>query len=492
MPVVGYCASRAHSCTEYICPALGTLCSHPHSPLWNGKGMTGTGPKEKEHTRSTSMTDDSSAILYILEKPQMRGEEERLRTFENWPRDAPVTAANLARAGFYFLGPQDEVQCFCCGGILRYWVHGDRPIVEHKRHFPSCNFVLGRAVGNIPLCAVSGSPSDSVDGQLLSQLQRMTVDDQGAAGQAVYPEMELEESRLTTFHNWPTGAAVHPDVLARAGFFYTDKTFFAITHEQSDIRYQQGNRAVVATSCYEIPVFVCHGDNVKCFYCDGGLRNWETGDDPWQEHAKWFPRCDFLVQTRGRDYVSNIQDTHFHTETVSGSQIPVSREINAGNDGVSGLGIASAMLSPVVQTVIQMGFDVSLVESLVQTRYLLTGLHYTSVSDLVTDALAAEEDERSRELQGRGQEPLGRQELSAGSVRTQTSITEKAVGEPTPEELLHQLQQERTCKVCMDELVSIVFIPCGHLVVCSGCAASLRHCPICRATIRGSVRAFMS
>lgn len=66
------------------------------------------------------------------------------------------------------------------------------------------------------------------------------------------------------------------------------------------------------------------------------------------------------------------------------------------------------------------------------------------------------------------------------------------VKDPSPEELLRQLQEERTCKVCMDKLVSIVFIPCGHLVVCGDCAASLRHCPICRAVIRGSVRAFMS
>lgn len=68
----------------------------------------------------------------------------------------------------------------------------------------------------------------------------------------------------------------------------------------------------------------------------------------------------------------------------------------------------------------------------------------------------------------------------------------QAVKDPSPEELLRQLQEERTCKVCMDKLVSIVFIPCGHLVVCGDCAASLRHCPICRAVIRGSVRAFMS
>uniref|UniRef100_A0A672HLY7 RING-type E3 ubiquitin transferase n=1 Tax=Salarias fasciatus TaxID=181472 RepID=A0A672HLY7_SALFA len=271
----------------------------------------------------------------------MRREGERLRTFCSWPADAPVTSGDLAKAGFFFLGPDDKVQCFCCGGILRCWVHGDSPAAEHKRHFPACSFILGRAVGNVPLQVGS---SDSVDGQLLSQLQRMTMEDQGTAGQAVYPEMEGEDSRLTTFHNWPTEASVQPDVLARAGFFYTG-----------------------------------HGDNVKCFYCDGGLRNWEPGDDPWQEHAKWFPRCEFLIQSRGQEYISNIQDAHFH---------------------------------------------------------------------LVKD--------------------------------------------PSPEELLRQLQEERTCKVCMDKQVSIVFIPCGHLVVCGDCAASLRHCPICRAVIRGSVRAFMS
>lgn len=159
-------------------------------------------------------------MLHILEEPHMRGEADRIRTFHNWPAaSAAVTSGDLARAGFFYLGPADKVQCFCCGGILRSWVQGDSPAAEHKRHFPNCGFILGRAVGNVPL--QSGSSSDSVDGQLLSQLQRMTMDDQGTAAQAVYPEMEAEDSRLTTFHNWPTEASVQPDVLARAGFFYT-------------------------------------------------------------------------------------------------------------------------------------------------------------------------------------------------------------------------------------------------------------------------------
>ncbi|XP_014909843.1 baculoviral IAP repeat-containing protein 7 isoform X2 [Poecilia latipinna] len=369
------------------------------------------------------MSDDRSTMLRILEEPRMREEAERLRTFQNWPADAPVASGDLAKAGFFFLGSGDKVQCFCCGGVLRFWEQGDSPAVEHKRHFPTCSFILGRTVGNISLAVGS---SDSVDGQLLSQLQRMTMDDQGTAGQAVYPEMETEDSRLTTFHNWPTEASVQPDVLAQAGFFYTG-----------------------------------HGDNVKCFFCDGGLRNWEPGDDPWQEHAKWFPRCEFLIQSRGQEYISSIQDAHFHLgDTMGGSQTSTGRDVGGRNDMVGGLGASSAMLSPVVQTVLQMGFEAGVVESLVQTKYLLT------------------EQERS----------LG---SSAGNTRTETPIP-KRVKDQSPEELLRQLQEERTCKVCMDKLVSIVFIPCGHLVVCGDCAASLRHCPICRAVIRGSVRAFMS
>ena len=26
---------------------------------------------------------------------------------------------------------------------------------------------------------------------------------------------------------------------------------------------------------------------MKCFYCDGGLRNWQPEDAPWVEHARW-------------------------------------------------------------------------------------------------------------------------------------------------------------------------------------------------------------
>ena len=53
-----------------------------------------------------------------------------------------------------------------------------------------------------------------------------------------------------------------------------------------------------------------HGDRVLCFCCDGILHNWERGDDPWVEHARWFPRCPYVLQQKGFRFVTDIQGRH--------------------------------------------------------------------------------------------------------------------------------------------------------------------------------------
>ena len=44
---------------------------------------------------------------------------------------------------------------------------------------------------------------------------------------------------------------------------------------------------------------------VKCWYCNGGLKNWERYDDPWMEHA-WFPLCEYLLKNKGVDFVKAV------------------------------------------------------------------------------------------------------------------------------------------------------------------------------------------
>jgi len=44
-------------------------------------------------------------------------------------------------------------------------------------------------------------------------------------------------------------------------------------------------------------------DEVRCYYCDGGLQNWEVADNSWVEHAKWFPNCGFLNLVKGEKFL---------------------------------------------------------------------------------------------------------------------------------------------------------------------------------------------
>lgn len=50
------------------------------------------------------------------------------------------------------------------------------------------------------------------------------------------------------------------------------------------------------------------------------------------------------------------------------------------------------------------------------------------------------------------------------------------------------LKNQTLCVICVEEKVSIVFLPCGHLTCCEECAPAMRRCPICREFVRGTVK----
>jgi len=49
-------------------------------------------------------------------------------------------------------------------------------------------------------------------------------------------------------------------------------------------------------------------DSVRCYYCGGGLRNWEPNDDPMSEHARWYPTCPHLKLTMGQEFINTISN----------------------------------------------------------------------------------------------------------------------------------------------------------------------------------------
>src|SRR6267154_899967 len=44
-------------------------------------------------------------------------------------------------------------------------------------------------------------------------------------------------------------------------------------------------------------------DFVKCFECNGGIREWEPYDDPWIEHAKYYPTCKYIKNNRSKTFI---------------------------------------------------------------------------------------------------------------------------------------------------------------------------------------------
>ncbi|CAG2255265.1 unnamed protein product [Mytilus edulis] len=109
-----------------------------------------------------------------------------------------------------------------------------------------------------------------------------------------YPQFQSVDARYRSFDTWRFTHKQTPRKLSEAGYFYTGEE-----------------------------------DTVRCHYCDGGLRNWEPKDVPWEEHARWFPFCKFVIKMKGREFIEYIkrkseekQRLENSTSTSSSSGLP--------------------------------------------------------------------------------------------------------------------------------------------------------------------------
>ncbi|NP_001296622.1 E3 ubiquitin-protein ligase XIAP-like [Hydra vulgaris] len=88
-------------------------------------------------------------------------EHTRLQTFFSYPRNSPVSADSLVKAGFYYLGRNDEVMCYKCSVSLKDFEIGDTAWGEHRRHSPACPLVKNYLNSNNSKNTYSGTSSFS-------------------------------------------------------------------------------------------------------------------------------------------------------------------------------------------------------------------------------------------------------------------------------------------------------------------------------------------
>ena len=215
----------------------------------------------------------------------------------------------------------------------------------------------------------------------------------------VHPQFASEAVRLSSFQDWPPGLRQKKEVMASAGLFYIGRS-----------------------------------DHVKCFYCDGGLKEWQEEDDPWVEHAGWFHGCGFVKLVKGEEFIQrcrrNLVSTsnlHFVPDCIFKEDRKKEKERKEKEENIN----------------------------------------------IITDKFS-----RAPSLPSPPYQPL-----PDGDCSGCRSFSKEV-------EIENNTRMQ--CKVCLSADVGVVFLPCGHLLVCTNCAPSLDTCPVCRRKINETIKVFMS
>lgn len=242
-------------------------------------------------------------------------ENVRLQTFTDaWPHDF-IQPAALAKVGFFWKKQGDLVKCVFCKIEISRFEAGDQALSEHIRWSPNCPLLRRRPTNNVPINAtelnellpaasydVCGSSNSFNTLHPDAYAEESSLETSRSAVEEVvplppqpiphirhpdYPMYAIEVNRFRTFDDWPKTIKQRPRELSDAGFFYTGKS-----------------------------------DRVLCHSCGGGLRDWDVNDDPWEQHALWFNKCEYLKLLKGEDYIREVQEKFKPSSDANGEAMP--------------------------------------------------------------------------------------------------------------------------------------------------------------------------
>ncbi|CAF1383750.1 unnamed protein product, partial [Rotaria sordida] len=206
-------------------------------------------------------------------------ESNRLDTFKQHYREtfAQVPVAHLAYVGFFFNTEGTAVQCQWCEVYLteQHFENivctqptvacstvSDEPWTPMRVHRYANGIMIDQ---NHPWCTWVYREGGGLYPNVPMLKSQMLYPE--------YPSYSNIEKRIKSFTSdwvYPSGSRLSNQMMAQAGFFYMG------------------------------------GSDVCCYYCGNKLQNFKSRDCPFEEHATFFPLCDFIQKVRGRDYVNRI------------------------------------------------------------------------------------------------------------------------------------------------------------------------------------------
>ncbi|CAF0969056.1 unnamed protein product [Adineta ricciae] len=406
--------------------------------------------------------------LFIISLSTEIVDRARAYTFLNWPSITP-SAQEMAYAGWWYTNITDRVICIHCDAMFHNWSETDRPYEVHRLRSPRCYYIRM----NESKQPTSNLPPIPVANQTIND----TPNGQSIVG-AIHAEYALVVRRHQTFDKWPgNGDTPLPSIesFVDAGFFYTgDKTI------------------------------------VRCFYCNGALRNWQASDDPKVEHARWFPQCAYIRQYIGENLYQAIQRKNREIRAQQNLQMSnsgaSSQYIPWTNDEIDRM-VKARLDLPVVEKLRQENYSMAIIRKVFEMQLRFKKDDFKTDVDLRVACLIL--DKQVKLINGNEGNILVAQHW----VKKYYEDQEKGIPTPqieskpmsiepmktdipktTPKVAAHSLTTTKTeeslCVLCMSTDRQVACLPCGHLTSCVACGHSLKTCPICRTAVKAFVRIY--
>lgn len=454
-------------------------------------------PVPSSSASSSSGTDTQRNPTNDLSLLQLHKEVDRLKTFhkDRWPL-AFLQPQKLAQLGFYYIGPEDTVKCHFCRVEIGKWEPEDNCFSEHSRWSPSCPLLRRQQTDNVPInaeeldqilppvtydtCGHSRPgvvvrpnayaelsftpaaeleiPSNTTPSSTLSSPgsgdEMMTISGRPSPVRSVVYEntprfynplttshLEIEANRLSTFREWPTQMKMKPTELADAGFFYTGL-----------------------------------GDRVQCFSCGGGLKNWEENDVAWEQHALWYPNCEYLKLVKDHSYIKEVQDMHRKRQQQETNRESQSSEEEEEEGAAQEQVVNSEDESSPEE--VPLGGILPAAAAATVNRVPVTAGH-----DAMPSTSRLSKEMATRSLRTNRQAALNGSHPEA-DPRSAQAIAKSQKSNDIPEAKL--------CKICYECEFNTAFLPCGHVVACGKCALAVSTCPMCRKPFDSVTRIYFS
>jgi hypothetical protein len=304
--------------------------------------------------------------------------------------------------------------------------------------------------------------------------------------------------RLETFRKWPATLIQQPTDLAKAGFFYD------------------------------------RNDSVKCFVCNGSLDKWDHNDCPYEEHARWFPKCHFIRQLMGDEYIEKIREKFKNEESgcinngtldnvttnsmlssfqaatgslkslVEGEFYRTSSGAKKRSMSPRSLQLCTHKIKKLVDSSIPNLFSIkpSVDIKLCSTLDIKATRPNTSVAATKTDANSADTFKNASETFKNATETFkNATETFKNATETFKNATDTLKSRGTLNNNSNQclmvlleekdrLKNERRCHICLDNEKKVLFLPCAHFVSCLQCSQMLNSCPICLVEVNSRIKVF--